>query len=40
MIRDFFFVESLRGEVNGEIGSEDIADIILRELRRVNLKWL
>ena len=36
--RDFFSVESLREEVNEEISSEDIADTILTELRRINLK--
>lgn len=35
---DFFSVESLREEVNEEISSEDIADTILTELRRINPK--
>ena len=36
--RDSFSVESLREEVNEEISSEDNADTILTELRRINLK--
>ena len=36
--RDFFSVESLREEVNEEISSKDIANTILTELRRINLK--
>ena len=37
-LRDFFSMESLREEVNEEISSEDIADTILTELRRINPK--
>lgn len=37
-LRDFFSVESLCEEVNEEISSEDIADTILTELRRINPK--